>query len=56
MAVPAELGGHGYTLAQVCSEQRRLAYHAPATALAVNMHVYWTGVAADLWRGGDSST
>ena len=33
MAVPAELGGRGYTLAQVCSEQRRLGYHAPATAL-----------------------
>ena len=31
-------------------QQRRLAYHAPATALAVNMHIYWTGVAADLRR------
>ena len=30
------------------SSQRRLAYVAPATALAVNMHCYWTGVAADL--------
>ena len=55
MAVPAEMGGRGYTLAQVCREQRRLAYHAPATALAVNMHIYWTGVAADLWRGEDQS-
>src|SRR5439155_16959239 len=24
-------------------------------ALAVNMHLYWTGVAADLWRRGDAS-
>jgi alkylation response protein AidB-like acyl-CoA dehydrogenase len=55
MAVPEEMGGRGYTLAQVCREQRRLAYHAPATALAVNMHVYWTGVAADLWRDGEES-
>jgi alkylation response protein AidB-like acyl-CoA dehydrogenase len=55
MAVPAELGGRGYTLAQVCREQRRLAYHAPATAIAINMHVYWTGLAADLWRSGDRS-
>ena len=31
--------------------QRRLAYVAPATALAVNMHCYWTGVAADLLQG-----
>jgi alkylation response protein AidB-like acyl-CoA dehydrogenase len=55
MALPAEFGGGGLTLAEVCREQRRLAYHAPATALAVNMHVYWVGVAADLWRRGDSS-
>ena len=34
---------------------RRLGYYAPATALAVNMHVYWTGVAADLLRAGDDS-
>jgi alkylation response protein AidB-like acyl-CoA dehydrogenase len=32
-----------------------LAYHAPATALALNMHLYWLGVAADLWRNGDKS-
>jgi alkylation response protein AidB-like acyl-CoA dehydrogenase len=55
MAVPRELGGRGYTLADVCREQRRLGYHAPATALAVNMHVYWVGLVADLWRGGDRS-
>ena len=55
MAVPRELGGRGFTLADVCREQRRLGYHAPATALAVNMHLYWTGLVADLWRGGDRS-
>ncbi|MGH7506021.1 MAG: acyl-CoA dehydrogenase family protein, partial [Longimicrobiales bacterium] len=55
MAVPRELGGRGYTLAQVCREQRRLGYHAGATALAVNMHLYWTGLIADLWRQGDHS-
>ena len=53
--VPKELGGKGLTLAEVCREQRRLAYHAPATALGVNMHLYWIGVAADLWRMGDKS-
>jgi alkylation response protein AidB-like acyl-CoA dehydrogenase len=53
--VPRELGGHGRTLAQVAREQRRLAGFAAPTALAVNMHVYWTGVAADLWRAGDRS-
>ena len=55
MAVPRELGGRGFSLAQVCREQRRLAYHAPATALGINMHVYWIGLAADLWRQGDKS-
>jgi alkylation response protein AidB-like acyl-CoA dehydrogenase len=55
MAVPQEFGGRGLTLAQCCREQRRLAYHAPATALGINMHVYWVGVAADLWRQGDKS-
>jgi alkylation response protein AidB-like acyl-CoA dehydrogenase len=55
LPLPLEFGGSGMTLAEVCREQRRLAYHAPATALAVNMHLYWIGVAADLWRNGDAS-
>jgi alkylation response protein AidB-like acyl-CoA dehydrogenase len=54
-AVPRELGGGGLTFAQMMHEQRRLAYHAQATALGINMHVYWVGVAADLWRAGDHS-
>jgi alkylation response protein AidB-like acyl-CoA dehydrogenase len=53
--VPRELGGRGLNLAEVCREQRRLGYYAPATALGINMHLYWTGVAADLWRHGDKS-
>lgn len=55
LAIPEALGGPGYTLAEVAREQRRLAYHAPATALATNMHLYWVGVAADLLRAGDPS-
>jgi len=53
--VPKEFGGQGLTLAEVCQEQRRLAYRAPATALAINMHLYWVGIAADLYRMGDAS-
>jgi len=53
MPVPSELGGWGMTLPEVCREQRRLAYHAPATALGLNMHLYWMGLAADLRRAGD---
>ena len=55
LSLPAEFGGGGKRLADVCRELRRLAYYAPATALAVNMHLYWIGVAADLWRSGDTS-
>lgn len=55
MPVPEELGGLGMTLAQVCREQRRLAYYAPATATAINMHLYWVGAASNVWAGGDKS-
>jgi alkylation response protein AidB-like acyl-CoA dehydrogenase len=55
MPIPSELGGWGMTLPEVCREQRRLAYFAPATALGLNMHLYWMGVAADLRRAGDKS-
>jgi alkylation response protein AidB-like acyl-CoA dehydrogenase len=54
-AVPAESGGSGLHLAEVCAEQRRLAYHAAPTALAVQPHLAWSGVAADLGRAGDAS-
>jgi alkylation response protein AidB-like acyl-CoA dehydrogenase len=55
MSVPKAFGGMGFTLAEVARETRRLAMYAPATALAMNMHHYWVGDAADLWRQGDTS-
>ena len=55
MTLPKEFGGLGYTLAQAGRETRRLANYAPATALCVNMHHYWVGTAADVWRSGDKS-
>jgi alkylation response protein AidB-like acyl-CoA dehydrogenase len=55
MAIPKELGGFGLTLAEAGRETRRLARHAPATALCINMHNYWVGTAADVWRSGDKS-
>jgi alkylation response protein AidB-like acyl-CoA dehydrogenase len=55
LPVPVELGGRGMSLAEVAREQRRLAYYAAPTALALNMHLYWLGIAADLWRAGDRS-
>lgn len=53
--VPEEFGGGGLGLADYADVVRRLAYRAPATALATNMHCYWAGVAADLLRSGDES-
>ena len=44
----ANWGARGLTFAECMREQRRLAYYAHATALAMNMHLYWVGVAADL--------
>ena len=43
--VPRERGGAGLGLAEASLLQQRLATAAPATALAVNMHLVWTGVA-----------
>ncbi len=53
--VPAELGGGGLTLRQVAREQVRLGAAAPATALAVNMHLVVTGIARVLADRGDDS-
>lgn len=55
LLVPSELGGAGLGLEQAAAEQARLATAAPATALAVNMHLVWTGVAKILRDRGDSS-
>ena len=54
-AVPAHLGGWGLDLAEMAASQRRLARYAPATALAMTMHSYWVGTAAELDRAGDPS-
>ncbi len=53
--VPERLGGAGLTLEEVAREQVRLAGAAPATALAVNMHLVVTGLAALLVGRGDDA-
>jgi alkylation response protein AidB-like acyl-CoA dehydrogenase len=53
--VPASDGGLGLGLEAAAQCQRRLATAAPATALAVNMHLVWTGVAQVLAARGDGS-
>lgn len=53
--VPAALGGAGLSLEAAAAEQMKLAAAAPATALAVNMHLVWTAVAKTLLDRGDAS-
>ena len=43
---PSEDGGLGWDFATVVDAQKKLAAYAPATALAVNMHLIWSGVAS----------
>jgi alkylation response protein AidB-like acyl-CoA dehydrogenase len=50
--VPEERGGAGLGLVEASVLQQRLATAAPATALAVNMHLVWTGVAKVLQDRG----
>ena len=54
-SLPVEFGGLGLNLFEVNQIQRRIAYVAPATAVAVNMHHYFVGMCADLHRAGDPS-
>jgi alkylation response protein AidB-like acyl-CoA dehydrogenase len=42
-------------LLETARDQRLLAAHAPATALGINMHLVWTGVARVLHERGDGS-
>src|SRR5699024_3105910 len=53
--VPRDFGGWGLSLEQMTEEQMRLAAAAPATALAVNMHHVWVGVARVVHATGDAS-
>jgi alkylation response protein AidB-like acyl-CoA dehydrogenase len=46
--VPAELGGGGASIPELCALLRTLARHCPSTALALSMHTH--NVAAATWR------
>src|SRR5919108_6447710 len=55
MPIPAELGGGGASLLDICMAQERLARGDGATALAVNMHLGFLWILGDLWRLGGAS-
>ncbi|MET0532809.1 MAG: acyl-CoA dehydrogenase family protein [Steroidobacter sp.] len=48
--VPAELGGGGASLLEMCRAQQALARGCGSTALAVNMHLFQVGAMSDAWR------
>lgn len=52
--IPVQDGGLGWNFEQLALAQRRLATAAPATALAINMHQVWAGVAYLLSARGDT--
>ncbi|MBT3941894.1 MAG: acyl-CoA/acyl-ACP dehydrogenase [Chloroflexi bacterium] len=50
--VPEELGGLGATIDEMARAQQALARGCASTALAVNMHQFQIGAAADAYRAG----
>lgn len=51
--LPVDRGGADWGMEAMTAAQRRLGSYAPATALAVNMHLVWSGVARMLAARGD---
>lgn len=52
LSVPAELGGLGASLLEMCMAQERLAAGCASTALAVTMHISPIGQLSTLWEAG----
>lgn len=50
---PIRNGGLGWDFAMVVDAQKKLAGYSPATALAVNMHLIWSGVASIFRENGN---
>jgi alkylation response protein AidB-like acyl-CoA dehydrogenase len=53
--VPVELGGLGVGILDTARAQQALARGDASTALAVNMHQFQVGFAADTWRGAHAA-
>ena len=52
-AVPAELGGGGATVGELCGIIRELGHHCSSTALAASMHTHSAAMLSFLWRSGN---
>ena len=51
--VPAELGGGGAMLGELCAMIRELGHHCSSTALAASMHTHTVAMMSALWRSGN---
>ena len=52
-AVPAELGGGGASVGELCGMIRELGHHCSSTALAASMHTHTVAMMGNLWRSGN---
>ena len=52
MTYPAELGGAGASMLDMCIAQERLARGDGPTAITINMHLAMGLIAGDLWEEG----
>jgi alkylation response protein AidB-like acyl-CoA dehydrogenase len=53
MCLPAQFNGEDATLLDLCLAQERLAQGCGSTALAANMHCFFTGAATEAYRAGE---
>jgi len=51
--VPAELGGGGASVGELCGMIRELGHHCSSTALAASMHTHTVAMMSNLWRSGN---
>ena len=53
--IPAELGGGGASIGELCGMIRELGHHCSSTALAASMHTHSVGMMSFLWRSGNKA-
>lgn len=54
-AVPAELGGGGASVSELCGMIRDLGHYCSSTALAASMHTHVAAMMSYLWRSGNKA-
>ena len=54
-AIPAELGGGGAMVGELCGMIRAAGHHCSSTALAASMHTHTAAMMSYLWRSGNKA-